>query len=132
MSESSVRKRRRTVMAKNFATLSLRKCLQITAVDFQRMIRIEAAGPDGMCQCVTCGQRVHWKACDAGHFHSRRHKGSLLSELNCHPQCKSCNQFDNGSAKANYQKFMERTYTEQQLIELEALKKLAELTEYVN
>ena len=59
----------------------------------QKLVRLKAADKHGICRCVTCGKRDHWKNFDGGHFISRTYSRWKLAEENIHPQCKGCNRF---------------------------------------
>ena len=72
--------------------------------------------------CVTCGKRGAWKniggthgTMDAGHY--LQGNRVLLCEINCHPQCVSCNQHNSGES-AIYRKFMVHVYGEAAVDEL--------------
>lgn len=64
---------------------------------FSEYIRRRAADAAGLCFCVTCNKPRHWRDMDAGHFISRRFKGTKFDERNVHPQCTSCNSFQQGN-----------------------------------
>lgn len=64
---------------------------------FSRYIRLRDADSGGHVSCYTCGAFGHWKDLDCGHFISRSHMYTRYSELNCKPQCKSCNQMKDGN-----------------------------------
>ena len=71
--------------------------LKETLVDFQKMIRWEAQGTDGLVQCVTCPARYHPKQMQAGHFVKRAHSSTAFDERNVNPQCIKCNYFLSGN-----------------------------------
>ncbi len=92
---------------------------RMVAKDFQKMIRLESADKDGICTCVTCGSRHHWKKLHAGHYLTG---GALkFCEHNCHPQCVQCNNFLSGNLK-EYARFMLLTYGEDVVAGLESAK----------
>ena len=104
---------------KNYA-----KCIEATAIKFQKMIRMEAADDDGFLNCVTCGRNVHWKAANAGHYYSRIHKSVVFYEPNCHPQCVHCNLPRGlGGNLGEYRRYLEETYTDVLLEDMEEMKK---------
>ena len=93
---------------------------KFVAVDFQRMIRAEAAAePDGYtlavveghvqhvlrrrgeCICITCGQRQYWNSglggMHTGHFLPSRRNSILFEEGNVAPQCSKCNRYRSGA-----------------------------------
>lgn len=76
---------------KRFKSWSLSKCIEKTAQDLQRLVRMEAADDQGYARCCSCGARKHWKELQGGHFISRSHKATILDEDNVHPQCPRCN-----------------------------------------
>lgn len=51
---------------------------------------------DGYTKCITCGKFQRWQDQDCGHFQSRRHLATRWEEMNCAPQCKDCNIFNQG------------------------------------
>ena len=55
---------------------------------------------DGLNKCYTCGQVLEVKKLQCGHYWSRKHLGTRWSDLNCHPQCVSCNMFKEGNKPA--------------------------------
>lgn len=119
LSKQQKRQNRTDRMLARFENQTWEKCRSDVAKTFQAMIRMEAADDDGNCVCVTC-MRVHkWNSgkINAGHFHSRRHTGTLWDERNCHPQCVYCNQFLSGNIQS-YAHYMLETYSEEELAEL--------------
>lgn len=48
-------------------------------------------------KCCTCGAIRQAKHVDCGHYIKRQHKSTRYSELNCLPQCKPCNGYEQGS-----------------------------------
>ncbi len=74
---------------------TLNSLLKLTWTDFSIMIRVEAADRNGVCECVTCGIRKHWRSgmIHCGHFLAARHMTSAVKfcESNVAPQCKNCN-----------------------------------------
>lgn len=74
-----------------FKSWSLSKCIEMTARDLQKVVRMESADVDGFASCCSCGVRKHWKELQGGHFISRVHKSTILDEMNVHPQCARCN-----------------------------------------
>ena len=74
------------------------KLVDDCAVLTQKLVRLKAADKHGMCRCVTCGKRQHWKELQGGHFISRTYSKWKLVEENVHPQCRRCNLFGSGVA----------------------------------
>jgi len=91
------------------------------AKDLQKAIRMESADEYGMCVCVTCGKRQHYKEMDAGHYISRKHTAALLVEDNIHVQCKHCNNWLGGNLDA-YAEYLTENYGPEKIAELRKLK----------
>ena len=86
----------------------------------QKLRRMEEADGDGMCVCVTCGKKAHWKDVDGGHWISRARSGTLLDERNIHPQDKRCNAWGmDALGILEYRRFIVDTYGEAVALELE-------------
>jgi len=86
------------------------KCL--TAI--QLLARISAADENGYSTCVTCGNVLHYKSMDGGHFIAKGTSSYWSLEIeNVHPQCKPCNGFGMkyGIAAQQYTLYMEDTYS---------------------
>lgn len=81
----------------------------LVAKDLQKAIRMESADEKGICQCVTCGKRYHWKQMHAGHFIASRRMSVLFIECNVHPQCNHCNTFLNGNV-TEYERYIVSEY----------------------
>jgi len=76
-------------------------------------VRRKAASPSGLCACVTCGTKKHWKKLHAGHFVDGRNNTVLLDERLIHPQCFRCNFKRKNCLAGNkikYVVFMMKTY----------------------
>ena len=63
---------------------------------FSKYIRLRDANINGVCSCITCGAKKHWKQMDAGHFQSRRYSATRYHEQNAHAQCQACNKYNAG------------------------------------
>ena len=106
----------------------LRKDLQIgtfanlVAKDLQKAIRMEAADDRGICRCVTCGKKGHYKRMQGGHFVPGRRQSILFIEENIHVQCINCNNYLSGNVM-EYERFMVQRYGEEKVEELRALKR---------
>ena len=59
-------------------------------------IRRRDADEHGMCRCITCNVRKHWKKMQAGHWQSRAKKPTKFLEQNIHAQCVQCNFYRSG------------------------------------
>jgi hypothetical protein len=91
----------------------------------QRLVRMKAAGLDGMCQCVTCWRIAHWKELQGGHFVERGKLSTKLMVENVHPQCGGCNLFrmKTASGVLDYRRYMVGMYGEELVRDLELLAK---------
>jgi len=87
---------------------------------FSEYIRRRDSDWRGYATCVTCGVVKHWKQMQAGHFLPGRHNSVLFNEKNVHAQCPGCNMFKQGNS-VKYFRFMQRTYGEEVIAELEKL-----------
>lgn len=72
--------------------------------------------------CCSCGKRVAYKECHAGHFLSGRHNAILFEETCCALQCIHCNTYIQGNG-AGYYKFMLREYGQEEIDRLMRLDK---------
>jgi len=59
-------------------------------------VRRKDAGFNGMTRCYTCGNPVHWKEANAGHWKHGVSSASYLEEDNVRVQCVACNQHRGG------------------------------------
>ena len=91
------------------ATKPIGKVVDQAATLLQKLVRMKAADQHGMCQCVTCGKKQHWKEAQGGHYISRTYSRWKLCEENIHPQCVGCNCFSNKSID-NYFHYMVDMY----------------------
>ena len=80
-------------------------------------IRMREVFSNGEVKCCTCDNVSHWKAMDAGHFIRRGVLATRFHEKNGHAQCIKCNRFRYGNI-AKYKKFMDETYSTEELDEL--------------
>lgn len=76
---------------------------------FSRFIRLRDADENGICTCITCGIKRHWKQIDSGHWIKRQHQATRFNEYNCHAQCKRCNGFEQGR-DSEFEKYIIQTY----------------------
>lgn len=61
---------------------------------------IRTRGGDGSRNwCYTCGTRLNYEDLQCGHFISRRFTNTRWHEINCHPQCNTCNVDKHGNLK---------------------------------
>lgn len=99
----------------------LRKKAQNT---FNRYIRLKDRNPDGLVQCVTCGEigRPTGKPVkmNAGHFIHGLTKLTTFEESNLHVQCVQCNKFKSGSGR-EYTLYMIDNYGREEIERLETL-----------
>jgi 5-methylcytosine-specific restriction endonuclease McrA len=72
---------------------------------FKMYIYLRDSDENGMCECISCGQVVHYssKNLHAGHFIPKS-KGSYFyfNENNVHSQCGKCNCYGSQDTGANY------------------------------
>ncbi len=78
--------------------------------------------PDGRGYCITCGAPITPKTCDCGHYIGRAHKATRWDEINCHAQCKNCNERLEGLIPV-YRKVLIRLYGLPTVEELERKKR---------
>lgn len=74
---------------------------------FSRFIRTKYSR-DGRADCFTCGRNFPIPELDCGHFVGRNAKSTRYSELNCHPQCRYCNRYQEGMKDAYAAKLQEK------------------------
>jgi len=96
----------------------------VTRLDraFSRYIRMKAADENGLCECVTCGARKHYKQMHCGHFIKRQHMSVRFDEVNCGAQCVKCNLY-NGGCQDMYATYILKTHGEKVLLDLMDKKK---------
>lgn len=76
------------------------------------------AAKDGMCTCVSCGIVLPWQEMDAGHYIPKSRGASIrYHEENIHPECRSCNRFDEGHL-SGYTLYMIDMYGREKIDEL--------------
>ena len=78
---------------------------------FSLYIRLRGADANGNNQCCTCGTVDNWKKLQCGHFVSRKHLATRFHEMNCFPQCVSCNIFKYGE-QWKFGQFLDRNLGE--------------------
>ena len=78
---------------------------------FSLYIRLRNTDNNGNNQCCTCGTIDNWKKLQCGHFVSRKHLATRFHEMNCFPQCVSCNIFKYGE-QWKFGKFLDRNLGE--------------------
>lgn len=78
---------------------------QIKILDalFSVYVRSSGADKNGYVKCVTCPKKLPWKQMDCGHCYSRKSYAIRWDLKNCGPQCKECNQVNDGE----HEKFKE-------------------------
>ena len=85
--------------------------------EFSLYIRLRDS-VNGYGNCVSCGNKVHYKEANAGHYIHGNTKPTYFDERNCHLQCVCCNLYRSGNL-THYALFMEKTYGQGILQELE-------------
>ena len=74
----------------------------------------------GYVRCVSCGKVMPWQEADCGHFIPKSRGASIrYVEENCHPECQSCNRFDDGHL-IGYTRYMLEMYGPEKIDELKA------------
>jgi hypothetical protein len=79
---------------------------------FSQYIRLSNADKNGICTCVTCGKKYHWKQIQSGHFMSRKHYSTRWVEDNVKPQCYGCNVMQQGQ-QYRFSKYLGNNLSEQ-------------------
>jgi 5-methylcytosine-specific restriction endonuclease McrA len=75
---------------------------------------------NGMVKCVSCGKLMPWKESDCGHFVPKSRGAAVrYVEENVHPECQSCNRFDEGHL-IDYTRFMIYLYGHEKIDELKS------------
>lgn len=81
-------------------------------------IRHKYANMYGFVTCVSCGRVDNWQDMDCGHFIPKSRGASIrYVEENCHPECHSCNRFDEGHL-IGYTRYMIEMYGNDKIDEL--------------
>ena len=78
-------------------------------------------------ECVTCGNKAHYKKLQAGHFMSRKHYATRWDVTNVQVQCYSCNVMRYGE-QYKYGLYLEQAYGKGTAEELQS--KSREITKY--
>ena len=88
----------------------------------QKYVRLKETDRLGYGYCCSCGQSVHYKNADGGHYQpkGRHYNRAAFDERNVHIQCKSCNLYRQGNP-AGYTAFMLLKYPEGTLDEIAML-----------
>lgn len=84
-------------------------------------IRQKHADHAGMVKCVTCETVLPWKEAHCAHYIERGKKETRWLEENLWPACSGCNVFHKERHKRRYTRFMEQTYGNEFINELERL-----------
>jgi hypothetical protein len=85
---------------------------------FSEFIRLRDADENGICRCISCGARHHWKEMDNGHYIKRQHMVLRYDTNNCHAQCRTCNWLKQGN-DSEYRKALVTMWDESEVIRLE-------------
>ncbi|HYG03306.1 MAG TPA: recombination protein NinG [Chryseosolibacter sp.] len=79
---------------------------------FSEVVRLTAADEkEGMCICITCGDKQHWTDMECGHYVKRRHLATRYDLQNCGAQCSTCNCVNDGR-EDEHERYIDRTYGE--------------------
>jgi hypothetical protein len=76
---------------------------------FSEVVRLSAADEMGLCTCITCGDREHWRSMECGHFVKRRHNNTRYDLQNCGVQCHLCNSVNDGM-EDGHAVYIDQTY----------------------
>lgn len=85
---------------------------RIKALDkiISEYVRRKDADSNGMVRCITCGNQIHWKQAQAGHFWKRQHMATRFDAAhNIHVQDVRCNMY-RGGAEAEHAAYIIREY----------------------
>lgn len=93
---------------------------------FSQYVRLSNADSSGLCTCVTCGEKHHWKKIQAGHFMSRKHYSIRWDERNVKPQCVKCNVFRAGE-QYKYSIYLGLELSNELYLESKEIKKFSNL-----
>jgi len=105
---------------KTLAEKSYRELEKILDRVFSEFIRLRDADDNGYVRCITCGSYHKWNDIHDGHYINRDVKIVRFNEVNCNPQCVSCNSFHSGKIYLYRQKLIEK-YGEDEVKEIERL-----------
>ncbi len=72
--------------------------------------------------CISCGQRLKFDYCDAGHYIPRTHMATRWNEDNVHAQCYTCNRMRDGNEK-EYRRYLIQRIGVERVEEVERLKR---------
>lgn len=75
---------------------------------FSQYVRLRDS-ENGYGECISCGEKKHWKNAQAGHFVSRSVNALRYDEENVNLQCVGCNMFKQGNQYA-YAKALDLKY----------------------
>ena len=64
---------------------------------FSLFVRIRDSDENGICTCITCGSKHHFRAIDNGHYIKRQYMSTRFNEFNCAAQCRKCNWLEQGA-----------------------------------
>ena len=96
----------------------IRELTKVLDKVFSEYIRLKFSDDNGYCRCVTCGSIRKWNDIDNGHFINRDVKATRFDEINCRPQCVSCNHYHSGKAYKFRQALVE-IYGEKEIKDME-------------
>ena len=79
-------------------TMTKKELIKVLDREFSIYIRMNAANESGLVQCITCRAWHIWNDGNLhnGHFISRTEEIIRFNDINCNPQCASCNSFKQG------------------------------------
>jgi hypothetical protein len=85
---------------------------------FSQYIRRYWADDNGIAECATCGNWLHYKDLDCGHYLTRAILATRYDVTNAAPQCRPCNRLHDGKADRMRQ-WLVSTYGEKEITALE-------------
>ncbi len=77
-------------LRKRYLTLSIPKLKKLADKEFSLWLRNNYA-KEGKVKCYTCDKEFDIKSIQCGHYISRIYTNLRWAEINCRPQCYSCN-----------------------------------------
>jgi hypothetical protein len=85
---------------------------------FSEDVRLSHADNSGVARCITCGKADFWRNMHCGHYITRKVKATRFDEMNCRPQCASCNTYHEGR-HYRFRRELARVYGEYPVAQLE-------------
>lgn len=86
-----------TIRKRKIKTKSRSQLVKELDAIFSRYIRLRDADKNGICSCITCGEKIHRKNIQNWHFITRGNYKYRRSVVNCWSQCMPCNIYKSGN-----------------------------------